>query len=440
MSLIIGLFNTLFFRPIFNLLMSIYAAIHSLPMSFAFSIVLMTLIIRTLLIPVFVKQLQSSKAMQVIQPQVQAIQRQYRSEPQVMQQKLSALYKENGVNPYMGCLPLLVQLPFLWSVYGALRTIFGAANDAAKYHSIARGVGEVNGNLYPFVSHWLGTQGVANLLQTTHLTFFGAIMFFGINLAKPDPTHLLPILAGLLTFAQMRMTQPQNKPKPAPGTAPDPNAATMQMMQYIFPFITVFIGWNFYAGLALYWVVTTSFTIMQQYFVNGRSWGGLLKGIPGLDPTAKFGMPGAPAPALVGASLPPTASARRNQERQRIIDADPAVTRTTSTKTRVVANGDAKLADAKTNATVRSPNGTRPVPPTNGSRPAQRSVTAKNGAGRPATKSSVRLVTNTGGPTNGANGAVVAPRTSVKPKSAVNGQRATTGSAKIPSKARKGGR
>ena len=101
MQLIGDLFHYLFQEPIYNLLMLIYGIIHS----FWLSIVVMTLLLRTALVPLVFRQLRSTKVMQELQPQIQKIQREYRAEPLVMQQKLSALYKEHNYNPYASCLP-----------------------------------------------------------------------------------------------------------------------------------------------------------------------------------------------------------------------------------------------------------------------------------------------------------------------------------------------
>ncbi len=263
MQLIGDLFHYLFQEPIYNLLMLIYGIIHS----FWLSIVVMTLLLRTALVPLVFRQLRSTKVMQELQPQIQKIQREYRAEPLVMQQKLSALYKEHNYNPYASCLPLLIQLPFIYGLYGA-------------FNSILRGhpkPSDLNDALYPFMRPIFGPNGLTHL-PDTH--------FLAISLAQADPTHILPILAALLTFIQLRMSLRRNQNQMQtnrPAGAPDPNAATVKMMQYIMPLFTLFIAWSFPSGLALYWIVTTAYSVVQQYFFNGRNFGGLFEGIPGLE-------------------------------------------------------------------------------------------------------------------------------------------------------------
>lgn len=458
-SLIGDLYNYLFYQPIFNLLMGIYAPMQNLPMALAFAIILMTLLIRVLLVPVFMRQLKSSKAMQEIGPQVQALQRQYKQEPMVLQQELNKLYKEKGVNPYMGCLPLLIQLPFLWSVYGGLNAILGAVN-APNVAARVKAMSDINGHLYPFVKAFLGPTGLQSLLNPVHTSFLG------INLAHTDPTFILPVLAAIGTFVQMRMSLTK-KPQQKPGQPADPNTASMQMMQYIFPVMTLIFGLRFPAGLALYWVVTTAFTIGQQYFVNGRNWDGLLRGIPGLDPELRTAAAGAGSMLVAGPSRSPRlvegtvakASPPSAVKAERAAKADRAEK---SEKNTTPAKGETRAPTTsgpeQEQSLEKGPSKpTRLVPPSRST--ISRPLAAKT--------STVRLVSNGNG-ANGSNGngqskpiaaangngVVAAPRTTrpvvagsvarptsgVKPKTASNGNGAKASGTKTPSRAKKGGR
>ena len=96
------------------------------------------------------------------------------------------------------------------------------------------------------------------------------MIWFGgpINLGHPDPTHILPVLAALATFLQLRMSQPRTRT----GTK-DAMSQQMAIMQYIMPLVTLFFAWTFPAGLALYWTTTSVFSMVQQYFVTG--WGSI---------------------------------------------------------------------------------------------------------------------------------------------------------------------
>ncbi len=167
---------------------------------------------------------------------------------------MQALYKEYNVNPVAGCLPAIIQLPVLYGLFIALSSVLRDAKT----------VGAINQNLYPFVKHF-------TTFPDLHLRWFSALNeSWFILLSQPDPTHLLPILAGIATFIQMRMSQAKNAQT---SGAKDAMTQQMQMMQYFMPLMIVFFAWNYPAGLALYWATSTVFSIVQQYFITG--WGSL---------------------------------------------------------------------------------------------------------------------------------------------------------------------
>jgi YidC/Oxa1 family membrane protein insertase len=244
------IFNLIFTFPIFNALMLLYHLFGD----FGLSIVVLTLIIRLILFPLTLKQLKSMKATQALQPRLAEIKKKYAKDQQAQLVATQALYKEYGINPAAGCLPMLIQLPVLYGLFYGIEDLIKIPNVQALNHL-----------LYPFIPHF----AVMPDLNLTWLTFINPALQF--SLAKPDPTHILPIIAGLATFIQLRMSQPKNA---ATSGASDPTAQSMKMMQYVMPLITVFFAWTFAAGLALYWTVSSIFQAMQQYFVTG--WGSLL--------------------------------------------------------------------------------------------------------------------------------------------------------------------
>jgi YidC/Oxa1 family membrane protein insertase len=234
-------FNLIFTYPIYNVLMLLYHVFGSL----ALSIIVLTLIVRLAMFPLTLKQLKSTKATQAIQPLIADVRKKYKDQKE-QYQAMQAIYKEYGVNPAAGCLPLLVQLPVLYGLFFALRLVLDTTN-----------LNTVNSLIYPFLPKFAA-------LPNVFMLWFGG----QINLGHPDPTHILPILAGLATFLQLRMSQPRTR-----SGAKDAMTQQMQLMQYIMPFVTVFFAWNFAAGLALYWTTTSIFSMVQQYFVTG--WGSL---------------------------------------------------------------------------------------------------------------------------------------------------------------------
>ena len=180
------------------------------------AIILLTLLIRLVLLPLTLSQNRSLAAIKEMQPKMQALEEKYKDKPEEYQRKMMELYKEYGVNPLGGCLPLLVQLPFLWALFGVLRDFPGGI--AAE--SFVR----------PFTPQFLLW-----------------------DLSLKDPYFILPILSGLTSYWQMART------------ATDPSQKSMTV------FMPIFITWislSFPAGLVLYWVVSNLFMIVQQHFMT----------------------------------------------------------------------------------------------------------------------------------------------------------------------------
>ncbi|MDS1029834.1 YidC/Oxa1 family membrane protein insertase [Bacillota bacterium LX-D] len=194
-------------------------AISGIP-NYGFAIILFTVFIKLLLFPLTSIQVKSMRAMQELQPKLKEIQTKYKNDQQKAQQAMMELYQKNKVNPFSGCLPLLVQMPILFALFTALRTFFDP-------------------KLHP---------AYVNL---EHATFFWIP-----NLGVPDPLYILPILAAVFTFVQQKASTPNNT---------DP---TQKTMLYIMP---LFMGWiakSFASGLALYWVVYSIVSALEQFLLK----------------------------------------------------------------------------------------------------------------------------------------------------------------------------
>src|SRR2546421_4441001 len=222
---------------------------------FGLAIIVLTLIVKLILFPLTLKQLKSMKATQALQPQIAEIKKKHPKDQKAQMEATQALYKEYGMNPLAGsCLPLLIQMPVLFGLFYALSAVLRNAKTVA----------DINVLLYPFIPKFTFFPNI----NLNWFTFISSTWHF--SLGAPDPTHILPILAALATFVQLRMSQPRTPP----GATPDPTQQQMKIMQYISPLMVGFFGWNYAAGLALYWTVSSVFAIFQQYFVTG--WGSLL--------------------------------------------------------------------------------------------------------------------------------------------------------------------
>lgn len=235
---IIREFFGLFIDIMVNALIFLYSILGD---NFGISIIAFTIIIRVALFPLTRRQLQSSRAMQSLQPKIKEIQRRYAKDRAKVSQETMRLYKEEGVNP-IGCLaPMFVQLPVLIGLYQAILNALPRSPE---------GYVNLSQRLWP----WM--PGVHDAVPVNSA-------FLWMDLAEPDPTKfLMPVLVGVSMWIQQRMMT---------TSAPqDPRQASMnRMMQWMMPVMFGFFTLQFPAGLALYWVVSNVITIALQYRISG---------------------------------------------------------------------------------------------------------------------------------------------------------------------------
>ena len=248
MSLISNFFNVIITYPIFNVLMLLYHLFGD----FALSIIVLTIAITAMLLPLTLRQLKSAKAMLALQPELAEIRKRYPQDLKAQREANQELYKQYGISSAASYLPLLIQLPIFIGLYSALNIVL---NHASLAH--------LNSIIYPFLPQLSSVPDIG-------LNWFTILnSAWHISLGVPDPTHILPILAGVVTFVQMRMSQPN-----AIAEIKDATMQLTQLMQFIMPLImvliTIFIGWQLAAGLALYRTTSLLLNMIQQYFVTGR--------------------------------------------------------------------------------------------------------------------------------------------------------------------------
>ncbi len=233
------LWNMLLIRPMINSLFFLYDVLGH---NFALSIAVLTVLVRLIILPLTLPQLRSSKKMQELQPRIQAIQKKYKDREK-QTQELMKLYKEAGVNPMGGCLPLLIQWPVI----------------LAFYQSIAQALADTPLQLLNLAKHiYAGFPALSALVPLES-------RFLWLNLARPDPWYILPILVVITTWVQQKMVT-------MPTT--DPQSASMtQTMEITMPLMFGFITMSVASGLAIYFLVSNLAGIVIQYFVSG--WGGL---------------------------------------------------------------------------------------------------------------------------------------------------------------------
>ncbi len=228
------IFNVIFYQPILNLLVFLYNIVPAHDIGLA--IIIMTVIIKLVLLPLSKQSIKSQKTLQELQPKIDEIKKKYADNKEEQGRAMMQLYKQEKVNPFSSCLPLLIQLPFLWAVF----MVFRAGLSGKSLNLV-----------YSFIHQ-------PELINTVSLGF--------IDLAKPNA--ILAVLAGLAQFWQAKMMVTK-RPEIKTDGAKDENmmAIMNKQMLYMMPALTVFIGLSFPGGLALYWLVTTLLTALQQLYL-----------------------------------------------------------------------------------------------------------------------------------------------------------------------------
>ncbi len=247
---ITDIWTVLILRPMLNALLGLYALLGE---QFWLAIIIFTVVIRVLMTPLMLPQQRSAKKMQELQPKLQEIQKKYGKDREKLAQEQMKLYKEAGVNPMGGCLPLLVQFPIWIGLYQAIIQALG-------YQPLQ--LLGLSGNIY------LWMQDLFGIWSTVPLNRY----FLGMDLALTPQqigglTYLLPILVAFTSWLQSKMM--------GTTTAGDGQAASMgQSMTLMMPLMFGFFSLNFSTGLSFYFIVSNIIGIITQGFISG--WEGLL--------------------------------------------------------------------------------------------------------------------------------------------------------------------
>jgi len=254
-----------------------------IPYSYGWAIILLTIIIKIVTIPLTRKQLQSTKATQELQPKLKALQEKYGKDRQKLSEEQMKLYKEAGVNPMGGCLPLLVQLPILWGLYQALYVVAGLAAAKEETHPFfwipdlfmptSPGLGPGGQAVPPQSVCTLGPN--LDLVGTSWITTCFKEQNWYILFAY----FSLPVLMLATQLILQKMSQP---PKDLSGGRQEGQQQMMGQMMMFMPIMFGYITLGLPAGLTLYWTTSNILSLVQQYFVTG--WGSLVDWIPALKP------------------------------------------------------------------------------------------------------------------------------------------------------------
>jgi YidC/Oxa1 family membrane protein insertase len=257
--------------------------------NYGFSIILLTVIIKAIVLPLTIKQYRSTAKMSEVQPQLQEIQKKYKNDPQKLNEATMKLYQENHINPAGGCLPLLIQMPILFSLYYVisqpLKYMFRVPKEAIDqlYRMIPAGAVKAS-NLHDlsiinyFSQNTDKLSGASDLVTQDHLLNMN---FFGIHLGGTPSLDfsklfgnaldmqawyllLIPLIAVVTTYFSTKYAMNQT-----PQTNLNPSQNSMQKsMALISPIMTGFISFTVPAGLGLYWIISNVFQLVQQLYMN----------------------------------------------------------------------------------------------------------------------------------------------------------------------------
>ncbi|WP_020134156.1 membrane protein insertase YidC [Streptomyces sp. 351MFTsu5.1] len=214
------------------------------------SIVSLVILIRICLIPLFVKQIKSTRAMQTLQPEMKKIQERYKNDKQRQSEEMMKLYKETGTNPLSSCLPILAQSPFFFALYHVLNGI--ATGDT---------IGVINESLLASArkAHIFGAPLAAKFKD-------GSATVQALGATVTDVRVVTAVMIILMSASQF-YTQRQLMTKNVDTTVKTPFMQQQKMLMYVFPVMFAVFGINFPVGVLVYWLTTNVWTMGQQMYV-----------------------------------------------------------------------------------------------------------------------------------------------------------------------------
>lgn len=255
----------------FEVFAAALAGFYALVQNYGLAIILLTIAVRVLLLPLSIKQTRSMREMQRIQPEVKKLQAKHKGDRQKLNEEMMALYKEHGVNPFGGCLPLLMQFPVFIALYRLISTPLAymgyTGSEATDWtprqvdgimqqvqdSALARRLDTVPEQVNEFLGIFHLDCKPLDVYQDAAGCEGGLVAFL--------PYLVLILLMGFTTYYQQKQMQAQRGPNQ------DAQAQQMQMMMKFMPLMLMFFSFQFAAGLTLYWLTTNVWSIGQQWLM-----------------------------------------------------------------------------------------------------------------------------------------------------------------------------
>jgi YidC/Oxa1 family membrane protein insertase len=303
------------FTPIFKAMFIVLVAVYDffraigVPAAIGLAIVALTLLVRAIVIPLYRRQLVSQRRMQLLQPEIKEIQRRFKGDSMKARLAQQELFKERGISPLAGCLPLLLQMPLLFIMYSVIQNgltnvdpsamldVFGVQVVPLACNNINPATGQPDAAFGPCIDTVIPFLNTS--IDVSHPSTIFSVTIVGFVLG----ISILAIVSAALQLVQSRMMLPQTRPEDD-----DPNTRIQRQTMLFLPLISIAYGGFLPAGLFIYWITATIFSIVQQYLIVG--WGGMFPFFgwtPGfaVDHTPRFpvAMPPPPEPGKRAAIL-----------------------------------------------------------------------------------------------------------------------------------------
>jgi YidC/Oxa1 family membrane protein insertase len=251
MNFLTVIYNEVLYKPLFNALVFLYNLIPWEYLALAFAIIALTLLLKLALYSMSAKSIVAQRDMQKIQPKLNQIKEKYKNDKEKQSREMMKFYKENKVNPFTSCLPLLIQLPILIALYWVFRKGITDPN-------------ELNNSLYPFIHNPGSLQ--ANFLGIIDFAVPNLVLAISAGVAQFFQSWTLLKMKTKKELQEEQERKRQAKKKSKPDFSDAASNMTKQMT-YFMPIITVFISMSLPSGLAFYWIITSLFAVGQQWFI-----------------------------------------------------------------------------------------------------------------------------------------------------------------------------
>lgn len=244
----LSIYNEILYRPLFNAMVYLQNVIPGNDLGL--TIIVFTVVIRTIFAPLSLKTIKSQKLLKDLAPKIEEVKTKFKNDTAAQSAAILKLYKENNVNPLAGCLPLLVQVPILIALYRVF--ISGINADTLNL-------------LYGFITApGPVDQNFLGLFDITRSSRFLTIVAGGLQFVQSKQAAALQSEPG-------ESSRQGNSTGVASGGLNKELAGISKQMLYFFPIMIIIIGWNLPAGLILYWIATTVFSVFEQYYIKRKN-------------------------------------------------------------------------------------------------------------------------------------------------------------------------